>query len=660
MSRTVLSLFCGALVGWWLNGWYGFPEHDYFVVMTKHLAPGVYQWLKYSWIAMLYSTPTLAFAGLFTMVYVYVPEGEHEVKGALPPFPSAHRERLALVLGEVHHRRKIGPADRPHWLTIPERGLYTGIAAFGSTGSGKTAGVLRPLATQVFSWCADDPIKRIGGLVLEVKGDFCYQVRDILRGCGRADDYLELSLDCKYRYNPLEDDRDAFAQAFSIAMLINQLWGKSRDQFWPAAYTNLVKFIIMLHKAVDGYCTLLDVYLCAISPTAFQLKIAEGDVKFQCLARTETWVDINRLDFVAHDDLAQFDWMDLPGGRMRAVWSDDLGEVLDSNLVQYTLDAPPDVDLNEMAVKLAHFEAVKRWYANDWMAMHDKLRTSIVEGISVFLSLFDTDTDVKRVFCPPKECYDPVANADGRYGVPLPKLSDLIEQGKVLALNFPLSANPATSRMVACLLKQDYQRAMLMRIPQMTKEPERYFRPSLFLCDEYHSLATVGESDPSGDEKFFALSRQSKCIPIVATQSISSLQSTLPGNSWRTLLQCFRTRVYLATSDHVTAKEASEDAGRIEQAMPSYSVSESGNDVRVSALSGRTHSHKQSASFSKTYSLHVKAYFEPRIFMRLANMQAVCIPYDGVDPLPPTLLYLKPYWIDRNLGYWDQKRKGLL
>ncbi|WP_342347490.1 hypothetical protein, partial [uncultured Nitrospira sp.] len=30
-------------------------------------------------------------------------------------------------------------------------------------------------------------------------------------------------------------------------------------------------------------------------------------------------------------------------------------------------------------------------------------------------------------------------------------------------------------------------------------------------------------------EKLFALSRQAKCIPIVATQSISSLRSTLPG-----------------------------------------------------------------------------------------------------------------------------------
>ena len=54
--------------------------------------------------------------------------------------------------------------------------------------------------------------------------------------------------------------------------------------------------------------------------------------------------------------------------------------------------------------------------------------------------------------------------------------------------------------------------------------PGRYFRPAVFICDEYQAFASVGEDDPSGDEKSFALTRQCRCIPIVATQSISSLR----------------------------------------------------------------------------------------------------------------------------------------
>ena len=72
----------------------------------------------------------------------------------------------------------------------------------------------------------------------------------------------------------------------------------------------------------------------------------------------------------------------------------------------------------------------------------------------------------------------------------------------------------------------------------------------MFLCDEYQSFASVGEDDPSGDEKAFALTRQSRVIPIVATQSISSLKSVLSGqDAWRTLLQTLRTKVFLSLSD---------------------------------------------------------------------------------------------------------------
>ena len=114
-------------------------------------------------------------------------------------------------------------------------------------------------------------------------------------------------------------------------------------------------------------------------------------------------------------------------------------------------------------------------------------------------------------------------------------------------------------------MKQDFQRAMLLRIPRMEADPCRHWRDVLFLCDEYHAFATVGEHDPSGDEKFFALSRQAKCIPIVATQSISSLRSALPGDSWRTLLQTFRTKIFLSLSDDFSAKTASELCGREDQ-----------------------------------------------------------------------------------------------
>jgi len=51
----------------------------------------------------------------------------------------------------------------------------------------------------------------------------------------------------------------------------------------------------------------------------------------------------------------------------------------------------------------------------------------------------------------------------------------------------------------------------------------------------------------------------------VATQSVSSLRSTLHGESWRTLLQTFRTKIFLTLSDDFSAGSPGELCGKEEQ-----------------------------------------------------------------------------------------------
>jgi hypothetical protein len=43
-----------------------------------------------------------------------------------------------------------------------------------------------PFAEQILAYRAADKEKKIGGLVLEVKGDFCHKVREILGPCTRS------------------------------------------------------------------------------------------------------------------------------------------------------------------------------------------------------------------------------------------------------------------------------------------------------------------------------------------------------------------------------------------------------------------------------------------------------------------------------------------
>ena len=141
--------------------------------------------------------------------------------------------------------------------------------------------------------------------------------------------------------------------------------------------------------------------------------------------------------------------------------------------------------------------------------------------------------------------------------------------------------NAGLARALGVMMKLDFQRAVLNRVPEMETHKERYFRQVLFICDEYQHFATVGENEPTGDEKFFSLSRQPRCIPIVATQSISSLKSSLPGDTWRSLLQTFRTKIFLALSDDFSAQTASELCGKEDRLKVSYNFSESGHVFRA-------------------------------------------------------------------------------
>ena len=50
-------------------------------------------------------------------------------------------------------------------------------------------------------------------------------------------------------------------------------------------------------------------------------------------------------------------------------------------------------------------EAVERWYRPRLERLDARLRSSIIEGIVVFLSLFDDNPAVHRAFCPPRSAY---------------------------------------------------------------------------------------------------------------------------------------------------------------------------------------------------------------------------------------------------------------
>ena len=665
----------------------------------------------------------------------------------LPPWPlSADQKAPAIVIGEVHHPVEAREIFSPSWLTIPERGLYTGVAIFGAVGSGKTSACMNPFARQLLGWQAGNRHLRAAALILEVKGDFCHDIRQILVEAGRGQDYIEIGMDSRSQWNPLSAWwLDSYSLAYTVSSLLNQLFGKGKEPFWQQAYTNLVRWIIELHRVFpDRWVTLQQVYRCAIDPELFASKI-EAAEKLSDDLNTGTIFVPRKVLQAQLTHLAEWDWTPTPGGQQQqAVHTRPLEAKLEELKITHEIvwESGPGEDTRERV------EAVKRWFVHDWQALDNKIKSSIVEGVSVFLSMFDMP-DVAKVFCPaaphitddpqaiilqaqikrvkaekdaaaekagaaekaepepePVKAAQPEPEAEPDDKTPqtaepepvkaaeaawvmteakpddktpdpstesnqapteeeapitrhLPPIYELIEQGKVLALNMPAGLNPALSRAVGVMLKNAWLQALLMRPAKMKANPGSYFRPAVFICDEYQAFASVGEDDPSGDEKSFALTRQCRCIPIVATQSISSLRAVLGSSeAWRSLLQTLRTRIFLSLSDDASAKIASELCGQVAKIKESYTISETSKRSEVSPLSGRAGGGGGSMGATKSFREQREAVFHPRDFALLSNCQAICLPYDGAQSLEPRRVYLKPHYLPAEHSYWRAKEAG--
>ena len=363
-----------------------------------------------------------------------------------------------------------------------------------------------------------------------------------------------------------------------------------------------------------GWVTLQDVYRCTIDAELFAGKIREARELADRLCPVRAVIATK--DLAAHKEpLGEWAWEPVAGTE-KATCRLDPG--LRNRLAE--LGVPFETEEGEGGAGSElreQVEAIERWYLNDWMALDPKLRTSIVEGISVFLSLFD-QPQVANMFCPPPPESDespsihigddaPDVDAAAVRPMPglrrrLPPLAELIEGGRVLALNMPAGANPALGRAIGVLLKNAWIQALLRRPAEAARRPGRYLRPAVFICDEYQAFATVGQDDPAGDEKAFALTRQCRCIPIVATQSISSLRSVLSGTeAWRTLVQTLRTRIFLSLSDESSARIASEMCGSVMKTQPSYTFTETTGRPEFSLLSGRAGGGRGTIGASKSF-----------------------------------------------------------
>ncbi len=160
-SRIFLAALLAMATGAYLFYSFPFPGGQIFLRVISLRAPYVFLSFKCLYTTFLFTTPYMVYATLLSGLYIFTLRTDWRIKpGRLPRYIDPRkRSDLFLVVGEVHHPRKPIPSKAPFWLTIPERGLFTGIAIFGAIGSGKTSCAMYPFAEQILAYKADDKEK---------------------------------------------------------------------------------------------------------------------------------------------------------------------------------------------------------------------------------------------------------------------------------------------------------------------------------------------------------------------------------------------------------------------------------------------------------------------------------------------------------------------
>jgi hypothetical protein len=122
--------------------------------------PALYAAFLFAYATVGFITPSLVINIVSSFAYIFVAPADQAVRPSpLPPYPRPeHRDDLSLILGEQHRRASVAPAAEPRWLTIPEPGLYTGLAIVGAIGTGKTSACMYPYVEQ-----------QVGGTTLTIR-----------------------------------------------------------------------------------------------------------------------------------------------------------------------------------------------------------------------------------------------------------------------------------------------------------------------------------------------------------------------------------------------------------------------------------------------------------------------------------------------------------
>ena len=266
------------------------------------------------------------------------------------------------------------------------------------------------------------------------------------------------------------------------------------------------------------------------------------------------------------------------------------------------------------------------FFEKEFNSLDSRTSSILKSEITRITGCFISDIDVLDIFSPNRD----EINFFG--------FKDVVKNGKIVVLNMNISEYNNLSKIIAAYLKLDFQTEVMARLANNSKP----LRSVAFISDEYHEYIT------DTDANFFAQSREAKCINIVATQSYSSLLSSL-NNKYTTqvIIQNLINKFWFRTDDIFTIEDAQKQLGKEEKIKHSQSMSESSKNLKETSYFSHILSFEK-PNFSESVNTYTQLdfIFDTNFFtQKLDTFNCIAFLSTGNSIIPPQTLCLVPYFI---------------
>ncbi len=180
---------------------------------------------------------------------------------------SHSKKSLDLLIGEdlSHHK-----------IYIPKTGLYQNFLITGTIGSGKTSSAMYPFTKQLIEFNYNNPNRKIGMLILDVKGNFYQQVKKYASQYQLEKDLIIIQLKSDIHYNPLHKPNlkpQVLANRLkSILLLFSE---NNTESYWlDKAEEILTECIKLCRLYNNNYVTFLELHKLITIPNYYKEKIS--------------------------------------------------------------------------------------------------------------------------------------------------------------------------------------------------------------------------------------------------------------------------------------------------------------------------------------------------------------------------------------------------